>query len=53
MQSRFPPYQKECDNYSTLSINHEWYLQLVQKSTLLFLDDKRCYKSDIEIKPWE
>ena len=53
MQSRFPPYQKECDNYSTRSINHEMYLQLVQKSTLSLLDDRRCYETDIESKHWE
>ena len=45
-------YQKECDNYIFLSINHEMYLQEVKKSTLSFCDDKRCYISDTESKPW-
>ena len=36
-------YQQECDNYSIRSLNHEMYLQLVQKSTLSIFDIKRCY----------
>ena len=43
---------KECENYSLRQINHEMYLQLVQKSTLSFFDDKRCYINNIESKPW-
>ena len=34
-------YQRECDNYFIQSLNHEMYLQLVQKSTLSLFDDKR------------
>ena len=33
--------QKECDNYIIRSLNHEMYLQLVQKSTLSLFDGKR------------
>ena len=31
--------RKECDNFMILSINHEMYLQRVQKSTLSLFDD--------------
>ena len=34
------------------SLNHEMYLQLVQKSTLSQNDDKRCYESNTKEKPW-
>ena len=45
-------YQQECDNYVIRSLNHEMYLQLVQKSTLSLFDDKRCSLNNIESKPW-
>ena len=45
-------YQKECNNYIIRSINHEMVLQEVKKSTLSIFDDKRCYKNNIESKPW-
>ena len=45
-------YQQECDKYITRSINHEMVLQKVKKSTLSIFDDKRCYISSIEGKPW-
>ena len=45
-------YQQECDNYIIRSLNHGMYLQLVQKSTLSLLDDKRCYMNNIESVPW-
>ena len=35
-------YEKECDNYVLISINHEMYLQEEKKSTLSFFDDKIC-----------
>ena len=44
-------YQKECDNYIVRSINHEIYLQKVNKSTLSIFDDKRNYLNNIEILP--
>ena len=36
-------YQKECDNYILRPLNHEMYLQKINKSTLYLFDDKRCY----------
>ena len=45
-------YQQECDNCNIRSINHEMVLQKVEKSTLFFFDDKRCYINNIESKPW-
>ena len=45
-------YQRECNNYIIKSINHEMVLQEVKKSTLSIFDDKRCYKNNIESKPW-
>ena len=45
-------YQNECDNYIIRSINHEMVLQEVKKTTLSIFDDKRCYKNNIESKPW-
>ena len=45
-------YQKECDNYIIRSLNHEMYLQKVCKNTLSPFDDERCYKNNIESKPW-
>ena len=35
-------YQQQCDNYIK-SFNREICLQRVQKSTLIDLDDERCY----------
>ena len=49
---RWGEYEKECDNYTLKSVNHEMYLQLVQKSTLTIFDDKRCYINETESKPW-
>ena len=46
-------YQKECDNYIIRSLNHEMYLQQIEKSTLSLLDDKSCYKNYFESIPWE
>ena len=45
-------YQRECNNYIIRSINHEMVLQEVKKSTLSIFDDKRCYITNIESKPW-
>ena len=44
--------QKACDNHIIRSLNHEMYLQLVQKSTLSQFDDKRWHISNFESKPW-
>ena len=44
--------QQDCDNYIFRSIIREMYLQRVKKSTLSIFDDKRCYKNNIESKPW-
>ena len=41
--------QFECDNYFIHSLNHEMYLQRVQKYTLCQFDDKRCYGSNIKV----
>ena len=49
---RWRKYQQDCDNCIIRSLNHEMYLQLVQKSTLSPFDDKRCYKNNIGSKPW-
>ena len=46
-------YQQECDNCIIGSINHEMVLQKVKKSTLSIFDDERCFKNNIESKPWE
>ena len=43
---------KECEIYRLRQINHEMYLQLVQKSTLSIFDDKRYYIDNIKSKPW-
>ena len=43
---------KENDNYNIRSPNHEMYLQLVQKSTIILFDDRRCFVNIIESKPW-
>ena len=39
--------------YFIRSINHDMYLQLVQKSTQTVLDDKGCYIIEFESKPWK
>ena len=44
-------YQQECDIHILRSLNHEMYLQQVQKTTLSLFDDKRCKKNN-ESKPW-
>ena len=41
-------YQKECDKSIFRSINHEMYLEKVQKSTLSAFDEKRYYIKKIE-----
>ena len=46
-------YQYECDNHFLRSVNHEMFLQLVQKSTLSIFADKRCYINNIKSIPWE
>ena len=45
-------YQQYSDNYIIRSINHEMVLQRVKTSTLSTFDDKRCYITNIESKPW-
>ena len=45
-------FQNECNNYVLRSINHEIHLEEIKKSTLSIIDDKRCYKNNIESKPW-
>ena len=36
-------FQQECDNNILRSVNHDMYVQKVEKSTLSIFDDKRCY----------
>ena len=45
-------YQKECDKYLLLSINHEKSFQEVKKLTYSIVDDKRCYTNRNESIPW-
>ena len=45
-------YQRVCNNFIIRSIIHEMVLQEMKKSTLSIFDDKRCYKNNIESKPW-
>ena len=45
-------FRKECNNYVLRSINHEFHLQEMKKSTLSIFDDKRCYINEIESQPW-
>ena len=45
-------YQREFDKNLLRSINHEMYLQKVNKSTLSIFDDKRCHINEIESLPW-
>ena len=45
-------YQKECNNFTIRSMNHEMVLQEVKKSTLSIFDDKRCYINNFETIPW-
>ena len=44
---------KNCDIYILPSINQDMYLQEVKNPTLFVFDDKRCYKNNIESKPWD
>ena len=45
-------YQRQCDNFSLRSINHERYLQKVKKTTLSLFDAEWCYINETESKPW-
>ena len=40
------------NNYIIRSLNHEMYLQLIQKTLLSLFDDKRCYINNIKSKAW-
>ena len=44
-------YQRECNNFSLRSNNHEMHLQDIKKSTLSIFDDKRCYINKIKSIP--
>ena len=46
-------YQTDFDNYIIPSINHERYLQKVNKATLAVFVDKRCYLNNFESIPWK
>ena len=46
-------YKKNCDNFLIRSINHEMYLQKVEKKGLSAFDEKRCYINEIQSVPWE
>ena len=45
-------YQRECNNYSLRSINHEMHLPERKKSKFSIFEDKRCYINETESKPW-
>ena len=45
-------YQKESDIFNIRPIILEMYLQVVNKSTLSFVDDKGYYINGTESKPW-
>ena len=45
-------YQKTCDNYLIRSVNHDMFLQKVEKKTLSTFDEKRKYENAIESLPW-
>ena len=45
-------YQRECNNYTIKSINHEMVPQEVKKSTVSIFVEKRCYINNIESIPW-
>ena len=46
-------YQKKCDNYFLISINHEMYIQKAkEKPTRNQFDYKLCYINDIESNSW-
>ena len=45
-------YQRECNNYTLRSINHEMHLQGVKNSTLSIFDNKRFYIVETECIPW-
>ena len=53
MRYSFSPYQQICDNYIIRSLNHEIYLQRVQKSTLSQFGEANCYECNNESKPWK
>ena len=44
---------EECDNYIIHSINPEMYLRRVLNSTFPSFDEKQCYESNLQSKPWE
>ena len=46
-------YQRECNNFTLRSINHERHLQEIKKPKLSIFDDKRCYINETEIIPWK
>ena len=46
-------YRKNCNNYLIRSINHDMYLQKVEKQALSSFDEKRCYLNEIQRVPWE
>ena len=41
------------DKYILRSVNHEMYLQRVNKSTLSIFDEKRCHINETESIPWD
>ena len=45
-------YQRQCKTYIIRSINHEMYLQKLNKLTLSLFDDRRCYINETESIPW-
>ena len=45
-------HQKQWGNYILRSLNHEMYLQKINKSSLYIIDDKRCYINETESIPW-
>ena len=44
--------QRECENYTIRSINHEMYLQLVQKSTISLFSENCFWKNNNRSEPW-
>ena len=45
-------YRKECENYLIRSINHDMYLQKVEKKALSSFDEKRYYINEIQSELW-
>ena len=45
-------YRKNCDNYLIRAVNHQMYLQKVEKKALSSFDEKRCYLNEVESRPW-